>query len=397
MFEDKKKLYKKAKELVEKGNILDGVNLYKDLLSTIEKNGKHNKYLRAIIFNDLGKIWEEHGDINTAANFYKKAIFAYPLFEDAFWNLIKLVGDKYRKDDFLISIVFTTYNRRPYLEKCIYHLRKNTFFRYEIIVVSDPCDDGTEEFLEQESKKGDLIYIANPSHYGIADSLNTGFSLAKGNYIAVGNDDAYVLPGWDLFAIDTIDQDKTIGCAASLVVSPEGYISHPGSYDPFKSNRYPWIGQVPYLNVECFRSGTLEDFLELQHPRACNYALFPIFKRFCLEAIKIDGLVIDPQFKHYFQDNDIGFRIQEKGLKTIYCPLSVIIHLFLKPTNQLLGNYKFLVDQLRFFKKWDITIDGQPAYAMAKRQIIKYINTLESQITEYENTLQNLTRELHAA
>jgi GT2 family glycosyltransferase len=392
-----RKLYQKAKALLQSGDLSSAFKILSDILEVLELNRKDNKLFRAMIYNEIAEIQKTQGDVESAKDYYKKAIYAYPLYKPPFWNLINIVGKNYEDRHLKLSIVFTTYNRRRYLERCIRDIRKNTFFEYEIIVVCDPSNDGTEEFLKEESKKGDLIPIINPKHLGIAECLNTGFSLAQGDYIAVGNDDAFVLPGWDLFAIDVIDGNEEMGCAAPLVISPNGCISQPGCYDVFKSNSYPWIGQVPFLDVEGYRKGTLEEFPELQYPMPCNYALFPIFKRTCFEAIKVNGCIIDPRFIHYYQDNDIGFRIQEKGLKVIYCPLSTIIHLFLKPKNNIKGSFKFLVDEFTFFKKWDITISNIQAIDITYNSIANFICEIEKVTPDYESIINSVIRELNAA
>ncbi|MBI5408208.1 MAG: hypothetical protein HZA14_02445, partial [Nitrospirae bacterium] len=105
---------------------------------------------------------------------------------------------------------------------------------------------------------------------------------------------------------------------------------------------------------------TLEDFPDFQIPRECDYGVFPVMKRECFEKVG----VLDTQYKHYYADPDLGYRIQEQGYKNIYIPTSVIMHYWL--SNHTGSSRKATVDEPRFYKKWGLTKNGVEMLEMFK-------------------------------
>ena len=97
------------------------------------------------------------------------------------------------------SIVITTYNRLKLLKRAI-ESALNQSIPCEIVVVDDDSNDGTQEYiaalkskLSQTSEKT-IIYHRNQSNLGHSHSVNTGVSLATGEWIKPLDDDDYLAP-----------------------------------------------------------------------------------------------------------------------------------------------------------------------------------------------------------
>lgn len=71
----------------------------------------------------------------------------------------------------------------PYLPEAINSVLSQTFTDFELLVIEDCSEDDSQNYLSSivDSR---LRIIANPSNLGMADSLNRGILLAKGEYIA---------------------------------------------------------------------------------------------------------------------------------------------------------------------------------------------------------------------
>ena len=97
------------------------------------------------------------------------------------------------------SIVITTYNRLPKLQRAIASALSQTL-PCEIIIADDCSTDGTEVYvqnlLEQLHQAGDdrLIYHRNPLNQGHSASINVGTQLATGDWIKTLDDDDYLEP-----------------------------------------------------------------------------------------------------------------------------------------------------------------------------------------------------------
>jgi glycosyltransferase involved in cell wall biosynthesis len=97
------------------------------------------------------------------------------------------------------SIVITTYNRLPKLQRAIASALSQTL-PCEIVIADDCSTDGTEVYvrnlLEQLHQAEDyrLIYHRNPINQGHSASVNVGTQLAKGEWIKTLDDDDYLEP-----------------------------------------------------------------------------------------------------------------------------------------------------------------------------------------------------------
>jgi GT2 family glycosyltransferase len=233
-------------------------------------------------------------------------------------------------------------------------IRNNTMSSVKIVVVCDKCDDGTVEFIESENGKDDFIGIVNDKKLGSVASIKIGLYAALGDYVAIINDDVEVMPGWDLQIVATIDADERAGCAVPLVVNSDGTAQSVGQHNPYRSNRYKWIGQVPAVDHQAAVGKYLFNFKHFHSARECDYGYFPVLKRKCLERIGF----VDDSYQHYYVDPDIGYLVQSCGLKNIYCPTSVFVHHHKSIAE--IGHdgvqLKAMSDLIHFSRKWELSL-----------------------------------------
>jgi glycosyltransferase involved in cell wall biosynthesis len=90
-----------------------------------------------------------------------------------------------------VTVLLTCYNHLRYLPAALDGVRGQTFRDYEIIAIDDGSTDGTREWLTQQP---DLRCIFNATNLGTYETLNVGLREAKGEFIAVLNDDDVWLP-----------------------------------------------------------------------------------------------------------------------------------------------------------------------------------------------------------
>ena len=83
----------------------------------------------------------------------------------------------------LISVVLPVYNVAPYIGEAIDSILNQTVQDFEIIIIDDCSTDGTMAIVES-FKDSRIRIIKKPKNKGLIDSLNIGFSEAKGTYIA---------------------------------------------------------------------------------------------------------------------------------------------------------------------------------------------------------------------
>ncbi len=97
----------------------------------------------------------------------------------------------------VISIIIPTYNRNHIVGRAIKSVIKQTFKKFEIIVVDDCSTDKTEHIIKEISKIDSRVkYVRTEKNIGGAATRNRGVSESQGKYIAFLDDDDEALPEW---------------------------------------------------------------------------------------------------------------------------------------------------------------------------------------------------------
>lgn len=83
-----------------------------------------------------------------------------------------------------------TYNGEKYIKESIESVLCQSFEDFEFIIVNDCSSDGTLSIIEDYAKKDARIkVISNPENIKLPESLNVGFSAARGEYLTWTSDD----------------------------------------------------------------------------------------------------------------------------------------------------------------------------------------------------------------
>jgi glycosyltransferase involved in cell wall biosynthesis len=112
----------------------------------------------------------------------------------------------------VLDICVLTYNRLPYLKKCVWSILASTKVKYRLLVLSDNSTDDTNEWLLEMKKRGKIdVVIINEENVGSAKSFNKIISQTRSKYFVMSCDDIYFHRGWDVTAIDIINNYDDCG------------------------------------------------------------------------------------------------------------------------------------------------------------------------------------------
>jgi glycosyltransferase involved in cell wall biosynthesis len=96
----------------------------------------------------------------------------------------------------MISVIVVTYNRKELLKKCLKSLlAQNSDQPFEIIIVDNGSDDGTESCIHQLFGQR-VHYIRYSERQNISRCKETGIEAAAGEAIAFIDDDCLASSGW---------------------------------------------------------------------------------------------------------------------------------------------------------------------------------------------------------
>ena len=93
-----------------------------------------------------------------------------------------------------ISVLMSCYNSEKTVQKSIESIISQSFQDYELIIIDDGSNDGTEEILNKYEKEEKIKIFTNKKNIGLTKSLNTLIKISKGKYIARQDADDISLP-----------------------------------------------------------------------------------------------------------------------------------------------------------------------------------------------------------
>ena len=95
----------------------------------------------------------------------------------------------------LVSVVMTTYNGEQYLEAQLESLIAQSYKNIEIIICDDFSTDGTKDVIKEFAAADKRIsYFFNEVNLGVNKNFEQGFLKAKGDFIAISDQDDIWLP-----------------------------------------------------------------------------------------------------------------------------------------------------------------------------------------------------------
>lgn len=90
------------------------------------------------------------------------------------------------------SVLMPTYNQAAFIRRAIRSLYRQTFRRWELIIVNDGCTDETEAAIRDYLEDERVTYLKNDSNQGLGCALNRAMETARGEWIAyLPSDDYY--------------------------------------------------------------------------------------------------------------------------------------------------------------------------------------------------------------
>lgn len=209
-----------------------------------------------------------------------------------------------------ISVIIPNYNGGGKIVDCIQSVLFQTLIPFEIVVVDNCSNDGSDEFIKKHFPTVRLIQVGYNSGWGVA--CNIGMENTSGDYIVFLNNDAYMDKSCIAEMVKAIEINPKYGSAASRILLWD---------EPEKTEV---CGLVIYRDgSSCGRGrlGPADKYMKEEEVFCANDCCC-LYRR---EMIKDIG-DYDPDFFIYCDETDIGWKHQLAGWKCIYAPRAVAYH-----------------------------------------------------------------------
>lgn len=117
----------------------------------------------------------------------------------------------------LVSIVLPTLNGAKYLENAIQSTLKQTYSRWELIIVDSYSTDATPEIIARYAAQDSRIRaMQHPKEAGrLPGALNAGFATAQGSYFTWLSDDNEFMPESLAVFVDYLETHPAVGLVYS--------------------------------------------------------------------------------------------------------------------------------------------------------------------------------------
>lgn len=93
-----------------------------------------------------------------------------------------------------VSVIIPVYNVKPFLERCVNSVLRQTYKDLEIILVDDGSTDGSGELCDKIADTDERIVIIHQENQGLPSARNIGLSRAKGDHVIfLDSDDEWII------------------------------------------------------------------------------------------------------------------------------------------------------------------------------------------------------------
>lgn len=201
------------------------------------------------------------------------------------------------------------------LRACLASLVRQEGVQFEIIVVDNGSVDGSVDMVRNEfgNSHQPPRLILNRENAGFCAANNQGIRAARGEFIALLNNDAEAAPGWLAALERALAGRPDVGMAASKILVYED----PRRIDKVGHLIYP-DGQNRGRGSGVLDEGQFERLEECLWPDGCA----AMYRKEMLD--RIGGF--DEDFFAYGDDAELGLRARIAGWRCLYVPGAVVKH-----------------------------------------------------------------------
>lgn len=205
-----------------------------------------------------------------------------------------------------ISVVVCTLNRCARLQRTLEGLARQTFRRFEVILVNGPSSDGTAELLSRDPAR-----VGTCAEAHLARARNIGVRMAAGDVFAFLDDDAVPEPDW-LEQLAGAYDNPTVAAAGGPVFDVP-------------------LGRIDWAICTCTREGAVNTRSEPPTERYLGRGADPfLYLAGCNMSFRRSALrragAFNPELPHYYDDVEVCMRLVDAGARIAWVEAALVRH-----------------------------------------------------------------------
>jgi len=212
-----------------------------------------------------------------------------------------------------ISIIIVAWNSAANMPRCLECLSSQTFRDFEVRIIDNGSVDGGLDRVLETYPSLEIHIERLSSNIGFSAANNIGAHIAKSKWLVLLNADAFPEPNWLENLIASANAHPEMTSFASRQIQAGNQEILDGAGDAYHVSGLAWRRYIGYP-AKKYGHETAEIF------SPCAAASM------YLQSAFLDVGGFDKDFFSYFEDVDLGFRLQLRGYRCLYVPKAVVHH-----------------------------------------------------------------------
>lgn len=185
-------------------------NIFLKVVISLKKYGI--KYTLKKIYQKVFNSHQNEGNLSNCnmINWYEYKFLRYKLARNSVYKL-EIGKVKYGFIPGLVSIVLPVYNGELMIAQAIESILKQTYKKFELIIIDDGSEDKTPEIIEQYANMDKRIIAIHQENRKIPRTLSRGFRLARGEYFTWTSADNILHPNCIEKLVSCLRADGKLG------------------------------------------------------------------------------------------------------------------------------------------------------------------------------------------
>lgn len=100
------------------------------------------------------------------------------------------------------SVLIPTWNNLPHLKLLVHSIRKNSSYQHQVVIHVNEGSDGTLQWVKEQG----FSYSHSQANAGVCYAFNAAATMAQHDFLLLIDDDNYLLPRWDQYLWEEVQQ-----------------------------------------------------------------------------------------------------------------------------------------------------------------------------------------------